>query len=80
MSYFLYRNNKIEFEGNYKELVEYLNTAYIDSYWMQEYGKLLLKDKAKLYEVIENLGFSLTTKKGRSSKNKVNGKDRKRKR
>ena len=65
MSYFLFRNNKIEFEGNYKELVEYLNIAYTDSYWVQEYGRILYKDKTKLYEVVENLGLYLTTRKSR---------------
>lgn len=55
----LLRKSLTEFSGTKKEIVNYLLYNYEDDYWIQEYGKTLLKDFSKLKFVVECLGLRL---------------------
>ena len=55
----LMRKNKIEFNGNKKQLIEYIRTRYCDDFWVDKYSKILSKDRDILMYVIENLGMQL---------------------
>lgn len=62
---YLIRDNKIEFEGNKKQIIQYLNEAYQDEYWIEQHGNILDKDIQMLYYVVENLGMFLSNRKPR---------------
>lgn len=60
---YLYRKNRIEFQGTKKQVISYLLTAYEDDYFVQEYADQLVYDNKKLHYVITNLGMYLRNKK-----------------
>lgn len=68
---YLVRNNKIEFCGNIKDIIEYILVTYEDNYYIQEYGNKLFKDYNKLKDTLQSLSLILTSKKPKTGK-KIN--------
>lgn len=59
---YLYRDNKIEFEGNKKEIISYIREAYVDEYFVEEFGSIFQKDFDKFIYVCECLGIEVKSR------------------
>lgn len=59
---YLLRNNKVEYSGSKKQLIEYIKEKYLEEYWVREYGKYFDTDFGKFKFTIETLGLQLSDK------------------
>ena len=58
---YLYRKNKIEFEGNKKEIIEYVLNCYSEEF--ENFSKTnLLKDTKLFNLILQNIGLKLSNK------------------
>lgn len=60
---YIFRDGKIEFQGNKKECISYIRDAYADEYFVEEYGNSFQKDFAKFIYVVECLGMEVRNRK-----------------
>lgn len=60
---YLIRDGKVEYSGNKQAVINYIREAYEDDYFVQEYGKIFLKDFSKFIFCLENLGLILSDRK-----------------
>lgn len=65
---YLIRNNKVEFSGNKQDIIKYVTEAYEDDYFVQQYGKIFLKDFSKFMYCLDNLGLKLSDNKPKRRK------------
>ena len=59
---YLLRNNKVEYSGSKKQLIEYIKEKYLEEYWVREYGKYFDTDFGKFKFAIETLVLQLSDK------------------
>ena len=67
---YLLRDNKVEFSGNKKQLIEYVKENYKDEYWVKEYSQKFDTDFGKFKFAIETIGLELSDKMSNKEYNK----------
>jgi hypothetical protein len=60
---YLIRHGKVEYSGSKQAVMDYINEAYSDDYFVQEYGKIFKKDFSKFIFCLDNLGLILSDRK-----------------